>query len=194
MPEGYRAGMTGEQEALTEAMGDMLFLMALAIVFVYLLLVPQFKSFLHPITIMAVIPLVMIGVAPALGLTNKYISMPVLLGLILLAGTVVNNAILLLDDTLARRKKGVIAEEAVEQAVHSRFRPIMMTALSDIAGMLPLAFQLALGSERFSPLAIAVIGGMTAATFLTMIMVPLVYVSFEKLREGRWFPGRREFL
>ncbi len=194
MPEGYRAGMTGEQEALTEAMGDMLFLMALAIVFVYLLLVPQFKSFLHPITIMAVIPLVMIGVAPALGLTNKYMSMPVLLGLILLAGTVVNNAILLLDDTLARRKKGVMAEEAVEQAVQSRFRPIMMTALSDIAGMLPLAFQLALGSERFSPLAIAVIGGMTAATFLTMIMVPLVYVSFEKLRERSWLPWRREFL
>jgi Cu/Ag efflux pump CusA len=64
----------------------------------------------------------------------------------------------------------------------------MMTALSDIAGMLPLAFQLALGSERFSPLAIAVIGGMTAATFLTMIMVPLVYVSFERIRETRWFP------
>lgn len=182
MPQGYQASMTGEQEDLSDAMGDMFMLISMAVIFVYLLLVPQFKSFIHPITVMGVIPLVMIGVAPALGLTGNYVSMPVLLGLILLAGTVVNNAILLLDYTLSRREEGDTAEEAVAASVKARFRPIMMTALSDIAGMLPLAMQLALGSERFAPLAIVVIGGMAAATFLTTIMVPLTYVTFENLK------------
>lgn len=180
IPAGYSMGMAGEQEALGDSMQDMLFLLALAIIFVYLVLVPQFKSFLHPLTIMMAIPLVLIGIAPALALTNKYISMPVLLGIILLAGTVVNNAILLIDNILFRRQEGVSVDEAVHQAIKARFRPIMMTAFSDVAGMMPLAMQLALGSERFSPLAIAVIGGIIAATFLTTIVVPLIYVSFEE--------------
>lgn len=183
LPSGYNVGLTGEQEALSDSMKDMIFLVALAIIFVYLLLVPQFKSFIHPITIMAAIPLVVIGIAPALAISNKYISMPVLLGFILLAGTVVNNAILLIDYTITKRKEGMDIEDAVAAAVTARFRPIMMTALSDVAGMLPLALQLALGSERFSPLAIAVIGGILAATFLTMIMIPLIYVTFEDMKE-----------
>lgn len=183
LPSGYSVGLTGEQEALSDSMKDMIFLVALAIIFVYLLLVPQFKSFLHPITIMAAIPLVVIGIAPALAISNKYISMPVLLGFILLAGTVVNNAILLIDYILIKRNEGMVIEDAVAAAVTARFRPIMMTALSDVAGMLPLALQLALGSERFSPLAIAVIGGILAATFLTMIIIPLIYVTFEGVKE-----------
>lgn len=183
LPTGYSMGLTGEQETLADSMKDMIFLVALAIIFVYLLLVPQFKSFIHPITIMASIPLVIIGVAPALAISNTYISMPVLLGFILLAGTVVNNAILLIDHMISNRAKGVAVEESAIVAITARFRPIMMTAFSDIVGMLPLALQLALGSERFSPLAITVIGGMLAATFLTMIVIPLIYVTFERLHE-----------
>ena len=183
LPTGYSMGLTGEQETLADSMKDMIFLVALAIIFVYLLLVPQFKSFIHPITIMASIPLVIIGVAPALAISNTYISMPVLLGFILLAGTVVNNAILLIDHMISNRAKGVAVEESAIVAITARFRPIMMTAFSDVVGMLPLALQLALGSERFSPLAITVIGGMLAATFLTMIVIPLIYVTFERLHE-----------
>ena len=137
---------------------------------------------MHPITIMASIPLVIIGIAPALGLSGKLISMPVLLGFILLAGTVVNNAILLLDQIRRFKEEGNDVEESVILAVKSRYRPIMMTALSDVVGMLPLALQLSLGSERFSPLAIAVIGGILSATFLTMIVIPIIYVSFENIR------------
>jgi multidrug efflux pump subunit AcrB len=183
LPQGYNVEFTGEQEALTDSMGDMIFLLSLAVIFVYLLLVPQFKSFLHPLTIMMAIPLVVIGVAPALGLTGKFMSMPVLLGLILLAGTVVNNSILLVDSINGERTKGASINAAVEEGIRSRFRPIMMTALSDVVGMMPLALQLALGSERFSPLAITVIGGILAATFLTIIVIPLIYASFETGKE-----------
>ncbi len=179
LPRGYDVQMVGEQEELRKSMKDMAFTLILAIVFVYLVLVPQFKSFIHPITIMSAIPLIIIGVAPALGITNKYISMPVLLGFVLLAGTVVNNAILLVDNTNNLRKKGLSIEDSLIESVRGRYRPIMMTALSDIAGMLPLALELALGAERFSPLAIAVIGGMLAATMLTMIVIPTIYATFE---------------
>ncbi len=124
---------------------------------------------------MASIPLVVIGVAPALLLTNKFISMPVLLGFIMLAGTVVNNSILLIDRSLESIKSGMSPEEAAIDGVSNRFRPIMMTVLSDVVGMIPLAFQLALGSERFSPLAVTVIGGILASTFLTLILIPVVF-------------------
>lgn len=183
LPSGYEITFTGEQETLTESVGDMIFLLSLAVFFVYLILVPQFKSFLHPLTIMMAIPLVAIGIAPALGLSQKVMSMPVLLGIILLAGTVVNNAILLVDAINRQREAGRMIHEAIEEAIRLRFRPIMMTAISDVVGMLPLALQLALGSERFSPLAITVIGGITAATFLTIVVIPLIYASFEGLKE-----------
>lgn len=182
-PSGYSAELAGEQRELSKSMGDMIFLLGLAIIFVYLILVPQFKSFLHPITVMVTIPLAVIGVAPALGLTGKYMSMPVLLGFILLAGTVINDAILLLDVIRSKREEGLEINESIEIAVRSRYRPIMMTSLSDITGMFPLAMQFALGSERFSPLAIAVSGGMIATTFLAMIIVPVIYASFEALKE-----------
>ncbi|MBZ2175130.1 efflux RND transporter permease subunit [Schnuerera sp. xch1] len=182
LPSGYSVEIIGEQQNMSDSAQDMIFLLSLSIVFIYLILVPQFKSFLHPITVMAAIPLVVIGVAPALGLTEKYMSMPVLLGFILLAGTVVNNSILLVEFIVERRKEGMELNESISEAVKSRFRPIMMTALSDITGMLPLAMQLALGSERFSPLAITVIGGMTAATFLTMVIIPVIYALFEGIK------------
>jgi multidrug efflux pump subunit AcrB len=181
LPKGYRIEFSGEQKTLTDSVGDMAFLLSLAIIFVYLILVPQFKSFVHPITIMSAIPMVVIGIAPALFVTGKYMSMPVLLGLILLAGTVVNNSILLVDAINLNRKSGDSIELAIEKSIKSRFRPIMMTALSDVVGMLPLALQLALGSERFSPLAIAVIGGMLAATLLTVVIIPIIYMSMESL-------------
>ncbi|CBH20847.1 putative Acriflavin resistance protein [Acetoanaerobium sticklandii] len=183
VPTDYSIKLSGESSDMGESMKDMLFLLILAIIFVYLILVPQFKSFIHPITIMASIPLVIIGIAPALGLTNKYVSMPVLLGFILLAGTVVNNAILVIDQTILAKKTGLSTNEALISAITVRYRPIMMTALSDVVGMLPLAMQLALGSERFSPLAVTIIGGILSATFLTLIVIPVLFAGFEEIKE-----------
>ncbi len=183
LPSGYSIELTGEQKSMSDSAKDMMFLLSLSVILVYLILVPQFKSFLHPITVMAAIPLIVIGIAPALGLTGKYISMPVLLGFILLVGTVVNNSILLVEFINERKIENVELNEAILMAVKLRFRPIMMTALSDVTGMLPLAMQLALGSERFSPLAIAVTGGMVAATFLTMVIIPVIYASFESIKQ-----------
>ncbi len=183
LPTGYTIELAGENADMSSSMKDMLFLLVLAIVFVYLILVPQFKSFLHPITIMASIPLVLIGIAPALKLSHKYISMPVVLGFILLAGTVVNNSILVIDQAIKGKLSGLTTNEAVIAAIKIRYRPIMMTALSDVVGMLPLAFQLALGSERFSPLAITIIGGMLSATFLTLIVIPVIFATFEDWKD-----------
>lgn len=181
VPEGYRLEITGESTDLAESKNELLFVLVIAVISVYLLLVAQFRSFIHPVTIMLAIPLVITGVAGALFLAGKTISMPVLLGLILLVGTVVRNSIVLVDYTLQTRSQGIERNTAVIDSVKVRFRPIMMTALSNVVGMLPLALEVALGAERFSPLAIAVIGGILTATFLTMIVIPVVYTMFDDL-------------
>lgn len=184
VPDGYSITVTGEQADLQESMGDLRFSLVLAILAVYLLLVSQFRSFIHPITIMVAVPLVMVGVSLALLFTDKAVSMSVMLGLILLVGTVVNNSIMLIDFIIRARKDGKPRFEAIVESVRVRFRPIMMTAMSQLAGMLPLATGIALGSERFAPMATAVIGGILTATLLTMVVVPVVYSMFDDLLTG----------
>jgi multidrug efflux pump subunit AcrB len=168
--------LVGEQEDFSEARSEMMRALMLSGLAVYLLLLVQFSSFRHPLTIMAAIPLQFIGVAAALLVAGKSISMSALLGIILLVGIVVNNAIILLD--LARQKidAGIHPVRAVTVAVTTRLRPILMTALSTIAGMLPLALELAVGAERFSPIATVIIGGILTATLLTLVVVPLLFV------------------
>lgn len=129
----------------------------------------------------------LIGVSLGLWLAGKPVSMPVMIGLILLVGIVVNNAIILIEFIRQRRQEGMDRQEAILGSVATRFRPIMMTSLSTIAGMIPLALEWALGAERFSPLAVAVIGGMTASTFLTMIVIPVLYAALDDL--GNWLSG-----
>lgn len=181
LPAGYEVALKGEQQDLLDSRRDMMAVLVVGMVTVYLLLLAQLRSFANPLVIMTSIPLVLIGVAAALIFAGKAISMPVLLGLILLVGTVVNNAIILLDQIVRGREAGKSREEAIRGAVRVRFRPIMMTAISDVAGMIPLAFELSLGSERFSPLAVAVIGGILTATFLTLIVIPTIYSIVDDL-------------
>lgn len=190
-PAGYRVELVGEQRDFDEARGHMLRALLLSALAVYLLLVVQFRSFKHPLTIMSTIPLQFIGVAAALLLAGKYVSQPALLGIILLIGIVVNNAIILLDRAQRGLADGATLEEAVFDAVDARFRPIMMTALSTIAGMLPLAMEMAVGAERFSPIATAIIGGITASTVLTLVVVPVLFVLLERQapRIGSLQPG-----
>ncbi len=184
MPSGYGWRIAGEQADLETSQRDMFGALAVALIAVYLLLVTQFRSFLHPLTVMLAIPLVIIGVAPALAVAGKSVSMSVLVALILLAGIAVNNSILIMHFILGNRDGRRDRETIVLDAVRLRFRPIMMTALSTIAGMLPLALEWALGAERFSPLAIAVVGGLAASTFLTMIVIPVFYTLFDDLASG----------
>jgi HAE1 family hydrophobic/amphiphilic exporter-1 len=129
---------------------------------------------------MAAVPLQFIGVAAGLLIAGKYLSMPAMLGIILLTGTVVNNSIILIDYILQQRQEGAELDFAILEAVSVRYRPIMMTALSDVAGMLPLAMEMAVGSERFSPLATAVIGGVLAATLLTLVIIPVIFMLLDR--------------
>ncbi|MBW2305175.1 MAG: efflux RND transporter permease subunit, partial [Deltaproteobacteria bacterium] len=176
LPDGYHLDITGEQRDFQEARTRMVRALALGILAVYLVLVAQFRSFKHPFTIMAAVPLQFVGVAAGLLVAGKYLSMPAMLGIILLTGTVVNNSIVLIDYILRRRQEGMELAAAIMESVSVRYRPIMMTALSDVAGMLPLALEMAVGSERFSPLATAVIGGVLAATLLTLVVIPVIFM------------------
>lgn len=177
---GYQVTLVGEQEDFAEARSRMIRALMLSAMAVYLVLVVQFKSFKHPLTIMSAIPLQFMGVGAALLLAGKYVSMPALLGIILLIGIVVNNAIILLDLARSRIQSGLSPDQAVLEAVDIRFRPIMMTGLSTIAGMTPLALEVAVGAERFSPIATVIIGGVITATVLTLIVVPALFAAMEK--------------
>ena len=191
VPRGYDQRLTGEKSDLAEVKGELGAALAISLVAVYLLLVAQLRSFVHPLTIMMSVPLSFFGVGVALWVVGQSASMPVMIGLILLVGTVVNNAIILLDFIRRQREEGAPLDQALLASVRTRFRPIMMTSLSTIVGMIPLAAEWALGAERFSPLATAVIGGMTAATFLSLVVIPVIYSLFDDLGRGMaWLLAR----
>ncbi len=184
-PENYKVFVTGEKDDMDESIKKLAVSLVLAVIFVYFLLVSQFKSFLHPITIMIAIPLEIIGVVFALLLTGKYLSMPAIMGIILLTGIAVNDSIHLIDFAIEAKKEGLSPKDAMIEAGKTRFRPILMTTFSTTVGMLPLALELAIGAEKYSPLATVVIGGLTSSTLLLLFIVPVVYTSFEELKNRR---------
>ena len=183
VPRGYSLTMAGEIADVAEARDELLKALAIAILAIYLVLLAQFRSFLHPMTVMAAIPLTLIGAAVGLRFGSMPVSMPVMIGLIMLVGIVVNNSIIIIDFVQQRRAAGQGRTDALLESIRTRFRPIMMTSLSTIVGMTPLALEWALGAERFSPLAVAVMGGMTMGTLLTMIVIPVLYDALDDLRE-----------
>ncbi|NLG60921.1 MAG: efflux RND transporter permease subunit [Candidatus Cloacimonetes bacterium] len=177
VPEGYSIVFGGEEEAIRENNRQLAIVVGLAIFLVFVVLAVQYESFINPLVILLAIPLSLIGVGLALWITQMPMSAPVLLGVILLAGIVVNNAILLVEYTEnARAEKGMTREEAVVDAGAVRLRPILMTTLTTMCGMLPLALGIGQGSEMMQPLAIAVVGGMMVSTLLTLFVVPGAYV------------------
>ncbi len=190
VPAGYEVALTGERSELNESRTSLGRALLVAIGAVYLLLLAQLRSFARPLVIMMSVPLSLVGVSAALWLTTRPVSMPVMVGLILLVGIVVNNAIILLDLVARRRADGAMRRQALRDAVEIRFRPIMMTTVSTVVGMIPLAGAWALGAERFAPLAIAVMGGMIASTLLTMVVIPVFYDVVESTTQ--WF--RRKWL
>ena len=180
LPKGYDLKVTGENSDLKESRSQMLSALLAALIGVYLLMVAQFRSFIHPFTVMLAIPLVAVGAALGLIITGKVISMSVLIGFILLIGIAVNNSVILIDFIL-HQMEGQSREEIVKKSVAVRFRPIMMTTFSTVIGILPLALELALGAERFSPMAIVIIGGLTVSSLLTMVVVPVFYTVIDDL-------------
>ena len=157
----------------------------LAIVLVYMVMATQFESLLHPFIIMFAVPLAMLGVMISLYVTKTNFSLMSNLGSIMLAGIVVTNAIVLIDFINQLREKGVPVDEAVAQAGRLRLRPIVMTAMATVLGLVPLALGIGRGSEMQAPLARVVIGGMIVATSLTLLFVPVLYASIEGFLERR---------
>ncbi len=187
---GYRVVFSGESEDMVESFGYMGEALLLAVIFVYLILAAQFESFIDPLAIMLSLPLSIVGMAGMLFLTGDTINIMSLIGLIMLMGLVTKNAILLVDYTKVLRSRGMERAEAVITAGRTRLRPIMMTTLAMIFGMLPLALALGAGAEMRAPMARAVIGGLITSTFLTLLVVPVVYTIMDDF--GEWIRFRWE--
>ncbi|MBF0099923.1 MAG: efflux RND transporter permease subunit [Desulfobacterales bacterium] len=188
LPPGYRILFYGESEDMVESFGYMMESLILAIIFVYLILAAQFESFLHPFAIMLSLPLSIVGMVGMLKITGDTINIMSLIGLILLMGLVTKNAILLVDYANVLRNQGMERKQALITAGRTRLRPIIMTTLAMIFGMLPLALALGAGSEMHAPMARAVIGGLITSTLLTLLVVPVVYTLLEDLKNK--FKGR----
>ena len=180
VPPEFSIAVGGQSEEMATSFNSMKFAIGLALFLVYLVMASQFESLLHPIVIMFSIPLALVGVAVALLATGQTVSVMVLIGLIMLAGIVVKNAILLIDYTNHARRQGVPKEEAVVQAGQVRLRPILMTTGATVLGLLPMALGLGEGSELRQPMAITVIGGLTISTMLTLVIIPGIYVMLDR--------------
>ncbi len=181
LPSGYVVDLGGQSKDLKETVGYFMETLFLAIVFIYLVLASQFESFLQPLAIMLSLPLSLIGVFAAMLVSRGTMNMMSMIGLIMLMGLVTKNAILLIDNANQRRAEGLGREEALIAAGEIRLRPILMTTLAMIFGMLPLALALGEGSEFRSPMARAVIGGLISSTVLTLVVVPVVYTYLDSL-------------
>ena len=179
LPYGINMQVGGQSEEMDRSFNSLLMALALAIFLVYLVMASQFESLLHPFIILFSIPLAMVGAVFALIITNTELSVVVFLGLIMLAGIVVNNAIVLIDRINQLREEGQSKIDAIKAAAESRLRPIMMTTLTTTLGMLPLALGISEGTEIRAPMAITVIGGLLASTLLTLIVIPVMYSLFD---------------
>jgi len=181
VPDGFSIAIGGQNEEMVRSFDSMKFALLLAVFLVYLVMASQFESLLHPLVIMCTIPLGLVGSALALLASGQTISVVVLIGLIMLAGIVVNNAIVLVDYVNhLRRREGVAKIAALVQAGQVRFRPILMTTSTTILALLPMALGLGEGAEVRAPMAITVIGGLLVSTVLTLVVIPVVYSLLDR--------------
>ena len=185
LPPGYRLAIGGGNKDMTESFGYALQSLLLAVTFIYMILASQFGSFIQPLAIMASLPLSLLGVVVALLAWRSTLNIFSMIGFIMLMGLVTKNAILLVDFANQARREGLARTQALLKAAEVRLRPILMTTLAMIFGMLPLAVGLGEGSEQRAPLAHAVIGGVIASTVLTLLIVPVLYSLLDDLPGGR---------
>ena len=182
VPDGYGIIIGGEAEAIEESNAQMLLVIGLAIFLVFVVLAVQYESLTDPFMILGAIPMALVGVVAILRITGIPFSAPALLGMILLAGIVVNNSILLVEFVNSyREESGASIPDAVVEAGAARMRPILMTTITSLVGTAPLALGLGDGSELMRPLAIAVVGGLSVSTLLTLFVVPCLYVLLHAL-------------
>jgi HAE1 family hydrophobic/amphiphilic exporter-1 len=180
MPAGVSAIVSGQSEEMQDSFKSMQFALALAVFLVYLVMASQFESLIHPFVILFTIPLALIGAVLALFITGTTINIVAFIGVIMLAGIVVNNAIVLVDLINQLRAQGKERLEAILEAGTARLRPILMTSLTTTLGLLPMAMGFGEGSEVRTPMAITVIGGLTVSTLLTLVVIPVVYSLMDR--------------
>tara|TARA_Y100001935_G_scaffold238369_1_gene224768 strand:+ start:113224 stop:116529 length:3306 start_codon:yes stop_codon:yes gene_type:complete len=180
LPTGTYARIAGQNEEMSNSFRSLVFALALAIFLVYLVMASQFESLMHPFIILFTIPLALIGAVLALYITGTTISVVVFIGLILLAGIVVNNAIVLIDLINQLRERGMDKLEAIKEGGKSRLRPILMTTLTTTLGLLPLAIGIGDGAELRAPMGITVIGGLLVSTLLTLVVIPVMYSVMDR--------------
>jgi multidrug efflux pump subunit AcrB len=189
MPVGYRAVLGGASVAFRESRMSLLFALFLGILVAYMILASQFNSFLHPVTVLTILPLSITGAVAALWIAGKTLNVFSMIGLLLLLGIVKKNSIILVDYANQNREQGLDARAAMERAGPVRLRPILMTSIATLMAALPPALGLGAGSEIRTPMAIAVIGGLVVSTILSLLVVPAFYVSADgvvsRLRQAR---------
>jgi HAE1 family hydrophobic/amphiphilic exporter-1 len=177
IPEGITVELGGENEELMRSYRSLVLALVLAVFLVYLVMAAQFESFLHPFIIMFTVPLAAIGVIATLLVTGTPLSVIVFIGIILLAGIVVNNGIVLIDYINTLRREGKSKVDAIRAAGLVRLRPILMTTLTTVLGLLPMALGLGEGAEIRTPMALTVVGGLSVGTFLTLFVIPALYAT-----------------
>jgi HAE1 family hydrophobic/amphiphilic exporter-1 len=183
-PDGVRREVGGENEEMRRSFLDLALAYGLAVILVYMILAAQFESFAHPLTVLVSVPLGVIGAVAALLITGQGINTMSLIGLVVLIGIADNDAIVKVDFINQARARGLPLRDAILEAGRARLRPIVMTSVTTVLGLLPMALGLGAGSDLRAPLAIAVIGGVTVATGLTLVIVPVVYQTIDRLRIG----------
>ncbi|MGZ5433102.1 MAG: efflux RND transporter permease subunit, partial [Thermoanaerobaculia bacterium] len=183
LPEGYTLSQGGEGEESQEVFGDMFAAMGIALLLMYFVLVLQFESFLDPLAILISLPLSLIGVMLALLMTRDTLNIMSMIGVLLLMGIVAKNAILLIDFAKWRREEGMPLRDALVEAGRIRLRPILMTSLALIAGMIPVAMGFGEGAEFRAPMGRAIIGGVVTSTLLTLLVIPAIYELMDKGRQ-----------
>jgi len=178
IPSDVDVNIGGQVTSQKESFSDLYLILILGILLVYMVMAAQFESFLDPFIIMFAVPFALIGVIWAFKVTGTTLSITTFIGIIMLIGIVVNNAIVLVDYTNLLRQRGYKLMDAVLEAGKSRMRPVLMTSLTTMLGMLPMAMSNGMGKEMFAPIGITMIGGLLVSTLITLLLVPTIYTSF----------------
>src|SRR5690606_9179797 len=184
MPEGFTLSFGGEYEEQQRAQRDFLLAILTSVLLIYMVMAAQFERFVDPLIVMVSVPVAIVGVVPAMLITGTTFNLQSFMGMVMLIGIVVNNAIVLVDYiNLLRREEGMDVRAAVIEAGRLRLRPIMMTTATTVLGLLPLSFAIGSGAELQAALARVVIGGLLASTLITLVLIPVIYVLVADLRE-----------